>query len=159
MRFAAASLPAGLSLDATTGRISGSVAKKGTYSVVVSAKNALGSATREFRIVVGDQIALTPPMGWNDWYTFTNRITDKDVRASADAMVSTDMINHGYSYVNIDDCWMVAANSSDPRPRCAGQYPAQQELPGYESAHGLYTLQGPKGRHLYLTRPQDVRGL
>ena len=154
MRFAAASLPAGLSVDAATGRISGSVAKKGTYSVVVSAKNALGSATREFRFVVGDQIALTPPMGWNDWYTFTSSITDKDVRASADAMVSTDMINHGYSYVNIDDCWMVAANSSDPRRDAQGNilpnknFPDMKALTDYIHSKGLkagiYISPGPK---------------
>jgi alpha-galactosidase len=114
MTFAAVGLPEGLSLDRETGRISGSLAKRGTYVMTLSAKNALGTANRDMRIVVGDQIALTPPMGWNDWYTFTSSITDKDVRAAADAMVSTGMINHGYSYVNIDDCWMVKLDSDDP---------------------------------------------
>lgn len=114
MKFAAADLPAGLSIDPTTGRISGSVTKRGTYSVILSARNTLGIATREFRIIVGDRIALTPPMGWNHWYTFTDRITDKIVRDSADLMVSTGMINHGYSYVNLDDCWMVKPGSDNP---------------------------------------------
>lgn len=159
MRFAAADLPTGLSLDPATGRISGSVAKRGAYSVVVSAKNALGSATREFRIVVGNQIALTPPMGWNDWYTFTSAITDKDVRAAADSMVSTDMINHGYSYVNIDDCWMVKVGSDDPEiggpTRDAQgnilpnkQFPDMKALTDYIHAKGLragiYISPGPK---------------
>lgn len=114
MSFSASNLPAGLSLDSETGRITGSLDKRGTYAMTLSAKNALGAAKREFSIVVGDEISLTPSMGWNDWYTFTNSISDKDVRAAADAMVSTGMINHGYSYVNIDDCWMVKPGSVDP---------------------------------------------
>jgi alpha-galactosidase len=158
MTFAAASLPAGLSVDFKTGRISGSVAKRGTYTVVLSAKNALGIATREFRIIVGDQIALTPPMGWNDWYTFTSSITDKDVRASADAMVANGMINHGYSYVNIDDCWSVKVNSDDPEiggPRRDAQgnvlsnkrFPDMKALTDYIHSKGLragiYISPGP----------------
>jgi len=114
MTFAASNLPAGLKLDSKTGRISGSLTNRGTYVVALSAKNARGVASSKLRIVVGDEIALTPPMGWNDWYTFTGSISEKDVRAAADAMVSTGMINHGYSYVNIDDCWMVRPGSTDP---------------------------------------------
>lgn len=113
MTFAATSIPVGLSLD-SKGRITGSLEKRGTYTVTLLAKNALGMASRDLRIVVGDEIALTPHMGWNDWYTFTRSITDRDVRAAADAMVATGMIDHGYSYVNIDDCWMVKLNSDDP---------------------------------------------
>ena len=114
MTFEAGGLPDGLVLDSATGHISGSVAKRGTYVATLTARNALGTATRELRIVVGDEIALTPPMGWNDWYTFTNSVTAKDIRAAADVMVSTGLADHGYSYVNIDDCWMVKVNSDDP---------------------------------------------
>lgn len=159
MRFAAADLPAGLSLDSATGRISGSIAKRGTYSVVLSAKNALGIATRGFRIIVGDQIALTPPMGWNDWYTFTDKITDKDIRAAADSMVSTGMINHGYTYVNIDDCWMVKVGSTDPEIGGSAhdaqgnilpnkRFPDMKALTDYIHSKGLragiYISPGPK---------------
>ena len=82
--------------------------------VTLRAKNALGMAERPFKIVVGDKLMLTPSMGWNSWYCFLDRVTEKDVRAAADAMVSSGMIQHGYSYVNIDDCWMVKPGSSDP---------------------------------------------
>ena len=36
------------------------------------------------------------------------------MRDAADAMVSTGMIDHGYMYVNIDDCWTVKPGSDDP---------------------------------------------
>lgn len=158
MTFSAVGLPEGCVLDPQTGRISGSVEKRGTYYITLTAKNALGEATRDFRLVVGDKIALTPPMGWNDWYTFTSKITDKDIRAAADAMVSTGLINHGYSYVNIDDCWMVRPDSNDPEiggaPRDADgnilpnkRFPDMKALTDYIHSKGLkagiYTSPGP----------------
>jgi alpha-galactosidase len=64
MTFAADGLPAGLKLDPNTGQITGAVATAGTYPVALTAENALGKAMRNFKIVIGDLIALTPPMGW-----------------------------------------------------------------------------------------------
>jgi len=49
--------------------------------------------------------ALTPPMGWNSWNFFAERVTDKDIRAAADNLVATGMKDAGYVYVNIDDTW------------------------------------------------------
>ncbi|HPO00525.1 MAG TPA: Ig domain-containing protein, partial [Opitutaceae bacterium] len=63
--YAAEHLPAGLSLDSATGIVTGRVAKTGEYRVTLRAKNALGSAEKTLRIVIGDTLALTPPMGWN----------------------------------------------------------------------------------------------
>jgi alpha-galactosidase len=63
---------------------------------------------------VGDTIALTPPMGWNSWNCWACAIDDQKVRASAKAMVDTGLVNHGWSYINIDDCWMRRADSNDP---------------------------------------------
>ena len=36
-------------------------------------------------------VAATPPMGWNSWNYFAERVTDKDIRASADQIVSSGM--------------------------------------------------------------------
>ena len=52
-------------------------------------------------------------MGWNSWYVWENHVTDKIMRDAADAMVSSGMIDHGYMYVNIDDCWSVKPGSTD----------------------------------------------
>jgi alpha-galactosidase len=106
MVFAAKGLPAGLTLDSNTGRITGSIEKPGTYPVTLEAKNAKGKARRDFRIVVGEAIALTPPMGWNSWNYLGCEATDAKVRAIGDAFVKLDLINHGWTYVNLDDGWV-----------------------------------------------------
>ena len=46
-----------------------------------------------------------PPMGWNSWNHFAEKVTDADVRATADALVSSGMRDAGYIYVNVDDTW------------------------------------------------------
>ncbi|MGE5812642.1 MAG: glycoside hydrolase family 27 protein [Ignavibacteria bacterium] len=52
-----------------------------------------------------ENLALTPPMGWNSWNHFACEINEKLIRETADAMVSTGMKDAGYLYINIDDCW------------------------------------------------------
>ncbi|MGN0115680.1 MAG: glycoside hydrolase family 27 protein [Acutalibacteraceae bacterium] len=47
----------------------------------------------------------TPPMGWNSWNTFGKDISDKLIRETADIMVSSGLLEHGYNYLVIDDCW------------------------------------------------------
>jgi alpha-galactosidase len=51
------------------------------------------------------KLAAKPPMGWNSWNFFAGRVTDKDIRDTADLLVSTGMRDAGYIYVNIDDTW------------------------------------------------------
>jgi len=107
MEFAADNLPAGLALDTSTGVITGRVPEqRGEYVVTLIAKNGRGSAKRPLKIVIGDTLALTPPMGWNSWYIHYHRVTGKVMREAADQMVASGMANYGYMYVNIDDCWM-----------------------------------------------------
>jgi len=105
MRFTARGLPAGASFDAATGRISGKVAKRGTYRIALRAENSLGRAERELRLVVGDEIALTPVMGCNTWGGWGPSVAEPHIRAAADAMVRLRLIDHGYTYINIDDGW------------------------------------------------------
>jgi len=62
MKFSVNKLPPGLSVNAVTGRITGSLAKPGEYQVTLHAENAKGMDEKNFRIVVGEKIALTPPM-------------------------------------------------------------------------------------------------
>jgi alpha-galactosidase len=114
MRFTAENLPAGLTLDTTHGIVTGTAPERGEYQVKFHATNRHGQSARAFRIVVGDTLALTPPMGWNHWYTHYDRITDKLMREAADVMVSSGMADVGYQYVSIDDCWMNAPKHSDP---------------------------------------------
>lgn len=116
MTFSVDGLPDGLAIDANTGIISGRISspEKKTYSLTLRAENTHGKASRDYRIVVGDTLALTPPMGWNHWYAHYDRITDTMMREAADIMVSSGMADVGYQYVNIDDCWMNAQKHTDP---------------------------------------------
>jgi alpha-galactosidase len=57
-------------------------------------------------------LALTPPMGWNDWNSFGCNVNEQLVEQTADTIVSTGLKNAGYQYVNIDDCWMASSRSS-----------------------------------------------
>ncbi len=52
-----------------------------------------------------DNLAMTPPMGWNSWNKFACNVDEKLIREVADALVSTGMKDAGYTYINIDDCW------------------------------------------------------
>ncbi len=105
MVFSAEGLPKGLKLDPTTGIITGVAKKKGTYPVKLTAKNALGSAQRDFTIKIGDELALTPPLGWSSWNCWGLLIDENLVRETAKSMVDNDLINYGWSYINVDDGW------------------------------------------------------
>lgn len=146
LTFAVKGLPEGLTLDAVSGRITGTVEKKGEYKTTVTATNAEGKAERELKLVIGDAIALTPPMGWNSWNCWACAVDDAKVRLSARAMVDSGLINHGWSYINIDDCWMRRPGSDDPvvggpvrdengRILCNAKFPDMAALTEY--IHGL----------------------
>jgi alpha-galactosidase len=105
IEFNTDSLPSGLHLDSKTGEISGVLKKPGEYTVTLRTKNSAGRAEKKFRIVVGETIALTPPMGWNSWNCSGSRVDAEKVLKSARGMVDSGLINHGWTYINIDDAW------------------------------------------------------
>ena len=51
-------------------------------------------------------LALTPPMGWNDWNAYGCNVSEALVKQTADKMVASGLAAAGYQYVNIDDCWL-----------------------------------------------------
>lgn len=114
IRFSVKGLPEGLSLDPHSGIIQGTCSKAGKYLCTIKAENSKGTAKREFTIVIGNQIALTPPMGWNSWNCFACSVTGDQVKSAADAMIRSGLADHGWTYINIDDCWMREPESNDP---------------------------------------------
>ncbi len=83
-----------------------------------------------------DAVALTPPMGWNSWNFFHRRVTDKDIRAAADQLVSTGMKDAGYNYVNIDDTWEGDRDSSGVL-HTNSKFPDMKALADYVHSKGL----------------------
>jgi alpha-galactosidase len=107
IQFTAEGLPSGLVLDAANGIITGiTPSAKDTFNIVFTATNNKGKASRDFKLVIGDKIALTPPMGWNSWGGHMLLVTDEVMRKAADIMVNKGLADVGFQYVSIDDCWM-----------------------------------------------------
>ena len=159
MTYAAADVPAGVSFDAAKGILSGAIAERGEYEVRFTATNAKGSDSRALKIVVGDKIALTPPMGWNSWNCFAWRVTAQDIRNAADVFDRSELANHGWNYVNIDDFWQNKVGKTDD-PTLMGpvrnpdgtigvnkRFPSMKELADYVHSKGLkiglYSSPGP----------------
>jgi len=106
-----------LTINPASGELTGSIREKGEYKIIFVAKNSKGEAKKNFRIVCGDQIALTPPMGWNSWNCFAGAVSEERVKSAADALVKSGLINHGWTYINVDDFWQNHRNSKDPTLR------------------------------------------
>ena len=156
LTFSAKGLPAGITLDAKTGLLSGT-ALKGmrtepgfvkNYTVEVSVKNALGTAKRKLRLVFGDQkLALTPPMGWNSWNCWAGAVDAQKIRISTDAMIASGLASHGFQYINIDDCWQGKRDANgEIQPN--EKFGDMKVLADYVHAKGLkigiYSSPGPK---------------
>jgi alpha-galactosidase len=91
-------------------------------------------------------LARTPPMGWNSWNKFANRVDDATVRQIADAMARNGMREDGYVYVTIDDTW---AGERDARGEIHPnrKFPDMKALADYVHSRGLklgiYSSPGP----------------
>lgn len=104
--FSARGLPAGLSLDAKTGIISGAIGAAGTYNVTLEAKNVLGIDSKPLRIECApNKMTLTPILAWNAWSVFGEYVTARDVAKQVDWMVESGLAARGWQYVIVDDTW------------------------------------------------------
>jgi alpha-galactosidase len=144
--FKVDSLPAGLTLDAATGIITGTVAQAGDYPVVFIVHNRLGTATKKFTIKIGDVIGLTPALGWNSWNAFGLSVNDARVRVAAKT-IADKLSNYGWSYVNIDDGWESPKRAADGQIVPNDKFPDMKGLADYIHSLGLkfgiYSSPGP----------------
>lgn len=93
-------------------------------------------------------VALTPPMGWSSWNTFRNTIDENLITDIAVAMKKTGLLDAGYQYVNLDDCWQSSMRTPDGKlqgdltrfPR--GIKPLIEEINELGFKVGLYTSNG-----------------
>ena len=68
----------------------------------------LGASAQKY-----DQLAKTPPMGWNSWNKYGCNVSETLIMGMADAMVSSGMKDAGYEYVVIDDCWQISRDENE----------------------------------------------
>jgi len=146
LTYAAENLPAGLVLDVSTGIITGKVFEKGEYIITLSAANKFGRSERKLKIICGETLCLTPPMGWNSWNCWGLSVSDSKVKQSADALVKSGLIDHGWTYINIDDGWEL--NHQNGKIITNDKFPDMKGLCDYIHSYGLkmgiYSSPGPK---------------
>jgi alpha-galactosidase len=101
------------------------------------AEAAIGTGTHGMqRAAMKPRVATTPPMGWNSWNFFAGKVTDKDIRDTADLLVSTGMRDAGYVYVNIDDTWE-GKRDAEGRIQSNEKFPDMKALADYVHSKGL----------------------
>jgi alpha-galactosidase len=105
--------------------------------VLVCLVFAMVCATAGARAQTGAKtVAATPPMGWNSWNFFAGKVTDKDIRDTADLLVSTGMRDAGYVYVNIDDTWE-GERDTQGHIQSNSKFPDMKALADYVHSKGL----------------------
>lgn len=155
LHYTIRNLPEGMHLDPNTGIITGTLSKPGDYALQVQVSNNAGKAERRLTIKVGPTIALTPPMGWSSWNAFGLSVTQDKVRAIAQAMIDKGLVDHGWTYVNIDDGWEAAQRTNDGTLLGNEKFP---DLPTSTSPEAWFETCGGK-RTWALTRHNSARNL
>lgn len=135
--FSANKLPKGFEINPATGVIQGRSSSEGVYDVDLTVTNTVGRCEQPMRIIIGEKISLTPPMGWNSWNCWAEEITDEIIRTSARQMVSSGLAAHGYSYVNIDAGWQGERGGAFNAIQGNKQFPDMAGLCAYIHSLGL----------------------
>ena len=85
-----------------------------------------------------NNLALTPPMGWNSWNYFSCSIDSADIQAAADIVAGNGMKAAGYQFINVDDCWAYARDTNGIIQANPTTFPGgMQALADYVHADGL----------------------
>ncbi|HEU0226159.1 MAG TPA: putative Ig domain-containing protein, partial [Arachidicoccus soli] len=137
MHYKVEQLPDGLTVDEHTGIITGVLNTRGDYKMKIIASNTLGKAQRDFTIKVGELLGLTPAMGWNSWNCWGLSVNAERVKASAQAMIDKGLIDHGWSYINIDDGWEAEHRNTNGSIASNNKFPDMKSLSDWLHAQGL----------------------
>lgn len=117
--------------------------KKIVLTLVVGLVALVGSAQKF------ENLAQTPPMGWNSWNKFACNVSEKLIRETADAMAANGMAEAGYEYIVIDDCWQVGRDSmgfiiADPERFPSGIKALADYIHAKGLKFGIYSCAGTK---------------
>jgi alpha-galactosidase len=96
-----------------------------------------------------ENLAPTPPMGWNSWNKFACNVDENMIKQIADAMVSSGLKDAGYQYIVIDDCWQVKRDESgfivaDPDRFPSGMKALGDYIHSKGLKFGIYSCAGNK---------------
>jgi alpha-galactosidase len=99
-------LPTTVARMTRAGRLAASAA------LLVAAVPVIALASAPPATALGNGLALTPPMGWNDWNAYGCNVSEQLVEQTALAIHNDGMQAAGYQYVNIDDCWLASSRDA-----------------------------------------------
>jgi alpha-galactosidase len=92
-------------------------------------------------------LSPTPLMGWGTWNYYGKVVTEADVRANADALVSLGLKDLGYNFVNVDGSWEGERDANGVLQSNPKKFPDMKTLGTYLHSKGLkygvYSSPGP----------------
>jgi alpha-galactosidase len=144
------------------------VASAAALTALVPARTAAAAPASQGASPSYNGLALTPPMGFNDWYQYGCNVTQADILANARALVSSGLARLGYRYVNLDDCWMAPSRASDGQLQAdptrfpngikwlAGQIHRMGLKLGVYESFGTRTCQGNPGSYGHYQQDADT---
>jgi len=158
LTYSATGLPAGLTLDASSGIISGTAPAAGSYPVAVTVMNGSGSASATLTITAGDTLALTPPMGWNSYDSYGGSVTEAQYLANAQALKTT-LGPFGWNTAVIDYHWYDSEDATDANGRwlpSVSHFPSSKNGAGFKPiADQVHAMGLHFGIHIMRGIPQS----
>lgn len=97
-----------------------------------------------------ENLALTPPLGWNSWNTFATDINEDLIKETVDAIVESGLKDAGYEYVVLDDGWMARQRDEngklygDPKKFPSGMKALGDYIHSKGLKFGIYNCAGNK---------------
>jgi alpha-galactosidase len=91
-----------------------------------------------------------PAMGWNSWNAFGCNIDENKIKSQAEAMAKNGMLEVGYEYVVMDDCWAAKARDAqgnlqaDPQKFPSGIKALADSIHALGLKFGMYSSRGTK---------------
>jgi alpha-galactosidase len=97
-----------------------------------------------------ENLALTPPLGWNSWNTFGTDVNEQLIKDVADAFIKLGLKDAGYEYIVLDDGWMAMERDKngnlvpDPKKFPNGIKTLADYIHGKGLKIGIYNCAGNK---------------
>jgi alpha-galactosidase len=137
MTFAVENLPEGLLFDSESGLLTGVLSNEEAHVLRFCAANAVAEISFSVKLVVGEDISLTPPMGWNSWNAWGDRVDAEKIRQAAQAFIDLGLADFGWSTINIDDGWQGQRDENGVLQPDPEKFPDMQVLCDEVHAMGL----------------------
>ena len=138
LTYTAEGLPQGVHIDTNTGWLKGRAPQKsGDYEITLNVENSKGKTTKKLILRVGETISLTPPMGWNSWYVHSEGISEKAIREIATAMEENGLDQYGWTYINMDDCWMGERDPETKAIQANGKFDDMKTMADFVNSKGF----------------------